>query len=313
MALKSVRMITVLCGGVGAAKMLTGLRMVAPDHELLGIVNTGDDLWMHGLRICPDLDTITYTLAGLNNTETGWGLAGESWRVMGELDALGGDAWFSLGDRDLALHLYRTQRLNNGDSLSSITADVLAHFGVGLRLLPVSEDPIATRFSTREHGWMSFQEYFVKFHHDVVVDALAFDGALEARPTAGVLDAIRDAERIVISPSNPLISIGPMVAIDALRSALIARRDDVVVVSPLVGNKALKGPADRLLDELGFSASASGVARFYREIAGTLVIDEHDAHDAPSVAAESMRCVVAPTIMADPETSEALAKVVLHG
>ncbi len=304
-------MITVLCGGVGAAKMLRALSTVLNPSELTGIVNVGDDLTMHGLRICPDLDTITYTLAGLNNTETGWGLAGESWRVMQELGNLGGEAWFGLGDRDLALHLYRTQRMAQGDSLADITADVLRHFGVGITLLPATEEQIATTFTTYEHGVLSFQEYFVKYHHDVSVENVTVANAAQATPSAGVLDAISSAQRVVISPSNPLISIGPILAIPGIEAALQQRRDDVVVVSPLIGGKALKGPADRLLVEQGFSADSRGVANYYQSFASTLVIDIADANDAPLVEAAGMHCVVTQTLMSDDQRSRNLAEVVL--
>ena len=306
-------MITVLCGGVGAAKMLRALRLVVDGSELTGIVNNGDDLTLHGLRICPDLDTITYTLAGLNNQETGWGLTDESWRVMKELSELGGASWFGLGDRDLATHLYRTERLRQGDSLNEITRDLLAHFGVDITLLAATQDPIATVFQTVAHGNLSFQEYFVLHHHDVVVSSIDILGAQKARPSHGVLEAMANAERIVISPSNPLISIGPILALPGIRETLMARRSDVVVISPLIGGKALKGPADRLMEELGLSATSRGVASYYREIASTLIIDNSDSADRSSVEAEGMRCIVTPTIMSDDVVSANLAEVVLHG
>jgi len=291
--------------------MLRALAEVVPADQLVGIVNVGDDLTLHGLRICPDLDTITYTLAGLDNTETGWGLAGESWRVMAELSALGGESWFSLGDRDLATHLYRTQRLADGDPLSAITASLLAHHGVATTLLPATEDPLATTFDTVEHGTLSFQEYFVKHHHDVAVRGVAVHGAPSARPGPGVLEALAAADRIVISPSNPIISIGPILAIPGISELLAARRSDVVAVSPLVGGRALKGPADRLLDEIGHGASAAGIARTYAEVARALVIDEVDADEAAAVEAAGVACVVTGTIMDSPERSRRLAEVVL--
>jgi len=291
--------------------MLRALAEVVPADQLVGIVNVGDDLTLHGLRICPDLDTITYTLAGLDNTETGWGLAGESWRVMAELSALGGESWFSLGDRDLATHLYRTQRLADGDPLSAITASLLAHHGVATTLLPATEDPLATTFDTVEHGTLSFQEYFVKHHHDVAVRGVAVHGAPSARPGPGVLAALEAADRIVISPSNPIISIGPILAIPGISELLAARRSDVVAVSPLVGGRALKGPADRLLDEIGHGASAAGIARTYAEVARALVIDEVDADEAAAVEAAGVACVVTGTIMDSPERSRRLAEVVL--
>ncbi len=304
-------MITALCGGVGAAKMLRALSMVIDEKDLTGIVNVGDDLVMHGLKICPDLDTITYTLAGLDNTETGWGLAGETWRVMAELGALGGENWFSLGDRDLATHLYRTQRLQHGATLTEITAELATHHGVGVTLLPSSLEEIATRFSTPEGTSLSFQEYFVKHHHSVVVDGISFRGAETARPGPGVIDAINDAERIVICPSNPLISIDPILAIPGIREALITRRDDVVAVSPLIGGKALKGPADRLMAELGHDVSNKGIAALYAPLAATLLIDFSDGDDAADVIDEGIDCFVTNTIMDTPERSQMVAMAVL--
>ena len=292
--------------------MLRALSLVVDPSELVGIVNVGDDLDLHGLRICPDLDTITYTLAGLDNTETGWGLTGETWRVMEELDALGGEAWFSLGDRDLATHLYRTQRLSRGDSLRSITSDLLHHFGIRTALLPATEDPVSTIFTTTDAEELSFQEYFVKHHHDVPISEIRFEGSSEAVPTPGVLEAIADAERIIISPSNPLISIAPILAIPGIADALVQRRDDVVAVSPLVGGRALKGPADRLMEELGLGASTKGVATFYQSFAETLVIDSSDADDLVEVIDAEMSCLVIDTVMDSPERSAALATAVLQ-
>jgi LPPG:FO 2-phospho-L-lactate transferase len=291
--------------------MLRALSLVVPEGELIGIVNVGDDLTLHGVRICPDLDTITYTLAGIDNVETGWGLAGETWRVMKELGELGGESWFSLGDRDLATHLYRTERLGRGDRLADITADLLAHHKVGVRLIPVTEDEVATTFETEEHGRLSFQEYFVRHHHAVPVTSISYEGASSARPTSGVLEALASAERIVISPSNPLISIEPILAIPGVRSALAERRGDVIAVSPLVGGRALKGPADRLLDEVGHGAGAEGVARSYRDVAGTLVIDVVDAEQSSVVESTGMRCIVVETVMSDTTRSTALAKAII--
>jgi len=306
-----VVVITVLCGGVGAAKMLAALSLAVDERTICGIVNTGDDLTMHGLRICPDIDTITYTLAGLNNNELGWGLADETWRVMDELGALGGDNWFRLGDRDLATHLYRSQRLAEGASLSLVTAELLARRGVRLALLPVSEDPLATVFSTRDRGRLSFQEYFVRERHAVVVEAVDVRGADLATPAPGVLDTIREAERIVISPSNPLISIAPILAVPGVRSALAARRDDVIAVSPLIGGRALKGPADRLLEELGHGATNAAIASIYSGIVGTLVIDRADAADEEGIVATGVRCLIADTLMDGAERSKALARLLL--
>ena len=306
-------MITVLCGGVGAARMLHALRGVTEPASITGVVNTGDDLDLHGLRICPDLDTISYTLAGLNNEVTGWGLEGETWRVMDELEQLGGEAWFRLGDRDLATHLYRTQRLAEGATLSEVTAELGARLGIDVTLLPMSEDPVSTTFESVEHGRISFQDYFVRYRHDVTITEITFEGARAASPSPGVLEALEEAERIVISPSNPLISIAPIMAVPGIRKILGRRRSDVIAVSPLIGGKALKGPADRLLVELGHEPSPQGIARLYRDVIGSLVIDEVDGATAGLVRSEGVSCLVTNTNMGEPDAASHLAKVVLDG
>jgi LPPG:FO 2-phospho-L-lactate transferase len=304
-------LITVLAGGVGAARMLVGLIQVVDPAHLTAVVNTGDDLVMHGLEISPDLDTVTYTLAGAIDPDRGWGLSGESWQAMETLRMYGGDAWFGLGDRDLGTHLYRTARRRAGATLSEVTAEIARAWGLGLRLLPVTDGVLRTRVTVEGDGEISFQEYFVQRQHDVAVSAVRFEGDTVVTPAPGVLDAIADAECVVIAPSNPIVSIGPLFAVTGVRDAVAARRDRVVAVSPIVAGAALKGPADRLMVELGHEASVVGVARIYAEVAGTLVIDEADADLADAVEAEGLRCVVAPTIMSNPERSAALARVVL--
>lgn len=304
-------MITVLAGGVGAARLLAGLIQVVDPSDLTAVVNTGDDLVLHGLEISPDLDTVTYTLAGAIDPERGWGLAGETWQAMESLRRFGGEAWFNLGDRDLGTHLYRTTRRHEGATLTEVTAEITAAWNLGLRLLPVTDDPLRTRVTVEGDGEIGFQEYFVQRQHSVAVSAVRFAGADECRPAPGVLEAIADADRLVIAPSNPIVSIGPLLAVPGIRDAVVARRDDVVAVSPIVAGVALKGPADRLMTELGHEASVVGVARIYAELAATLVIDEADADLASAVEAEGVRCVVAPTIMSSPERSAALARVVL--
>ena len=302
-------MITVLCGGVGAARYLRGLVRVVDPAEVTAVVNTADDLTLHGLRICPDLDTVTYTLAGGIDPERGWGLAGETWAAMEALDRYHGTTWFRLGDKDLATHLHRTGRLYEGAGLAEITAEVAAGWGVGVRLLPMTEDPVATRFTLPAGDELTFQEYFVQRRHAVPVAAVRFAGVEVARPGPGVLDALATAERVVVAPSNPVVSIGPVVAVPGVREALEARRDDVVAVSPIIAGAALKGPADRLLDELGEEVSVVGVARRYAPFVGTLVVDEADGDRADAVEAEGVRCVVAPTIMSGPAQAAALAQV----
>jgi LPPG:FO 2-phospho-L-lactate transferase len=312
-------MLAALAGGVGAARMLSGLVQVVDPAAVTAVVNTGDDMVLHGLHVSPDVDTVLYTLAGRHNGATGWGLATETWTVMGALEALGGETWFSLGDRDLATHLYRTQRLSEGASLSAVTAELAAAQSVAVRVLPVSDDPLRTRLTLAEAGgpWaagdeVDFQTYFVRLRHAVAVASLRFDGAARARPSPGVLESLAEADLVVACPSNPIVSIGPLLAVPGVREVLERRRSRVVAVSPLVAGAALKGPADRLMGELGHEVSAAGVARLYAPWAATLVIDERDAHLAAAVEAAGMRAVVAPTVMADSAASAALAEVVLR-
>ncbi len=304
-------MITALAGGVGAARFLQGLVQVLPPSEVTAIVNTGDDTLVHGLHVSPDLDTVTYTLAGAANDETGWGLAGETWTTMEALARLGGETWFNLGDRDLATHLYRTHRLADGAALSEVTGELARAWGVEIRILPVTDDRLSTRIQLRGGPEVAFQEYFVRLRHEVPVSGVRFDGAAVARPAPGVIDALEGARGIVVCPSNPVVSIDPLLAIDGVARVLGKRRDRIVGISPIVAGSALKGPADRLLRELGSEPSVTGVARWYTSWLGTLVIDEADAALAPAVEAEGVRCIVAPTVMGTPERVAALARVVL--
>ena len=301
--------ITVLSGGVGAARLLRALRRHDNGVDLTAVVNVGDDLTMHGLSICPDLDTIMYTLAGANNDDLGWGLAGETWRAMQRLGELGGENWFALGDLDLATHLYRSQRLALGATKTDVTHELSNAFGLDITLLPVSDDPIATEFDT-ELGTLSFQEYFVRHHHDVVVTAVRVRGASAARLSEQSRDALENSDRIVIAPSNPLISIDPILKVPGVASILARRRDDVIAVSPLVGGVALKGPTERLMRELGHDANALGVARFYQGLIGTMIIDVVDSHHADAVAATGCDVRVTTTVMAEDVHAMALADAV---
>jgi len=305
--------LTVLCGGVGAARLLAGLVDVVDPGSITAVVNVADDTVLHGLHVSPDLDTVTYTLAGVHNDATGWGVADESWRVMDELEALGGPTWFRLGDRDLATHLYRTGRLAAGAPLSAVTAELAAARGVAVTVVPVSDDPVRTVVvaATGEH--LAFQEYFVARRCDVEVAALHFDGADAARPAPGVIEAIDDAARVIVAPSNPLVSIDPILAVPGVREAVARRRDAVAAVSPIVAGAALTGPAARLLPDLGHDPSALGVARHYQGLAGTIVIDAQDAPLRDAVEALGMRCVVTDTVMADRDRAARLAKVVADG
>jgi LPPG:FO 2-phospho-L-lactate transferase len=314
--------IAVLAGGVGAARYLAGLvQVVAPD-EVVAVVNTADDVWLHGLRICPDLDTVTYTLAGAVDADRGWGLAGETWRAIDALarfssvapaGSSAGSTWFRLGDADLATHLYRSARLAEGAGLAEVTGEMTRAWGLAPRLLPMSEQPVETRLTVAEEGEIAFQEYFVHRRHDVAVSAVRFAGIDAARPGPGVVEALESASRVVIAPSNPIVSIAPILAVPGVAEVLGARRHDVVAVSPLVAGAALRGPADRLMSGLGHEASVVGVARLYADVASVLVVDSADAGRAEDVGATGLRCVVGPTVMHGPEEAAALARLTLQG
>jgi LPPG:FO 2-phospho-L-lactate transferase len=302
----------VLCGGVGAAKLLAGMVRVLEGDALTAIVNVGDDFELHGLEISPDLDTVVYTVAGAIDPERGWGLRDETWHAMEALSRYDTETWFNLGDRDLATHMYRTERRRAGAPLSQVSAQIARAWGLGLRVLPASDDRLRTIVTLAESGeQVSFQDYFVRQRHDVAVTRVDFDGAADAAPAPGVLDAIAGADVVVVAPSNPLISIGPVLAVPGVRAAVQARRDQVVAVSPIVAGQALKGPADRLLGELGHERSVLGVARLYAEIAETLVIDEADAGYAEEIGRLGLRCVVTDTIMRDPDRAARLSQAVL--
>jgi LPPG:FO 2-phospho-L-lactate transferase len=310
--------VTVLCGGVGAARLLAGAVDVVDPTAIAAVVNTGDDTVINGLAISPDLDTVVYTLAEAIDPERGWGLRDESWQAV---DALGryasvrppgsaaANTWFRLGDRDLATHLYRTARRREGATLTDITAEIAAAWGVGVRVLPMSDDPAATRLALADGSEIAFQDYFVRLRHEVEVRAVRFEGA--ARPSAAVRSALSEAETVVIAPSNPLVSIQPIRELPGVDGALARRRESVVAISPIVGGRALKGPADRLLRELGHEATVAGVARLYAPIAAALVIDPVDDGLADAVAAAGMRPVVAPSVMSSRKAAAALAAAAL--
>jgi len=315
--------ITALAGGVGAARFLAGLVTVVDPSDITVVVNTGDDTELHGLWICPDLDTVTYTLAGAINPDTGWGLAGETWAAMGALAryephapvaSTAGATWFRLGDQDLATHLYRTRRLDEGAPLSAVTAEIVNAWGLALRLLPMSDAKVQTMVTVRSGTGLEeigFQDYFVGRQHAVPVASIRFAGSTTAAPAPGVLESIAEASTVIVCPSNPLVSIGPIRAVPGIEAALAARRDRVVAVSPIVAGAALKGPADHMLTELGHDSSVVGVARLYAPIAATLVIDEADAELADDVEAAGVRCVIAPTVMTGRAEAAALATTVL--
>lgn len=319
-------MFCVLCGGVGAARFLLGAQAVCDAKRLAAVVNCGDDIVLHGLHISPDIDTIIYTLAGRINPDTGWGLRDETWQAMGELKKLGGEAWFNLGDKDLATHLFRTELLRKGTALTEVTAALAKASGLEIAVLPMSEDRVETRIQIAEadasgdDGWdttfagreVGFQEYFVKLRHSVPVSQVRFVGADSAKPTPQVLAALQAADVVVIAPSNPVVSIGPLLALKKIRQTLSERHAQgkpVVAISPLIAGRAIKGPADRLLTELGSEPSSLGIARCYEGLISTLIIDEADAAEAEGVEALGVNCVVTSTDMSQPGVSEKLARL----
>lgn len=311
--------VAVVCGGVGAARFLRGLIDAVEDHDsITAIVNTGDDCTLHGLSISPDLDTITYTLAGAIDPERGWGLVDESWRAMESLErfeavrpegSAAAPRWFNLGDRDLATHFYRTARLAEGATLTDVTNEIRQAWNVPVQLIPMSDDRLSTLVTIVEpdgsHREISFQDYFVRLRHAVPVGSIRFDGDAELSEPAR--RTVANATSIVIAPSNPLVSIGPIRSLAGVDDLLAERRNRVVAISPIVGGAALKGPADRMLVELGHEPSVVGVARLYASIASTLVIDTVDAHHAAAVEATGMRCVVTDTVMSTPGVARQLA------
>ena len=304
-------MITCLAGGVGAAKFLAGLVRVVPPEEVTAVVNTGDDIVLHGLHISPDLDTVTYTLAEAVNPETGWGLRGETWAAMEALDRYAGQTWFRLGDLDLATHMYRTQRLSEGAPLHQVTEEITRAWGLGLRLLPMTNDRVETHFTLKDGREIGFQEWFVGERHATAVSAVAFEGAAGSKPAAGVIEAIESADLLVVCPSNPIVSIGPLLEVPGIADAIASRRGNCVAISPIIAGKALKGPADTLMSDLGHVSSVVGVARLYAKFASVLLVDEADRDLASDVEAEGVRCVVAPTVMSSPERAAQLARAAI--
>lgn len=272
--------VVALAGGVGGARLADGLAQVLTPEHLTVIVNVGDDFEHLGLRICPDLDTVCYTLAGIANPETGWGRVDESWQVLNTLGELGGPTWFGLGDRDLALHLERTARLRMGMPLSQVTYDLCKQLGVQVRVLPVTDDPVPTIVLT-EGGELSFQDYFVRQHCEPVVTGFRFQGAGQARPAPGVIEALKRADLVVLCPSNPWVSLDPILAVPGVSEALFTRR--VVGVSPIIGGKTVKGPAAKMFSELGIQASAASVAAHYARLFTGFVLDGQDADQVDAV------------------------------
>ena len=302
--------VTALAGGTGAAKLLRGLvRVIDPAH-LTVIGNTGDDTEVWGLHVSPDLDTVTYALAGALDVTRGWGRADESFHCLDAMASLGGDTWFNLGDRDLATHLVRTRALRGGATLSDVTADLARRLAVAARILPMSDDPVRTRIETPD-GWLDFQEYFVREKAQPAVRSIAYAGAERARPAPGVVEAIAGADLVLVCPSNPVTSVGPILAVPGIAGALAATTARVVGVSPIVGGAPVSGPAAALMRARGLDVSPAGVVTAYVPWLRTLVIDTQDRDAAPGVERAGARAVVADTIMTDRAAEIALARAVL--
>ena len=302
-------MIIALSGGVGGAKLALGLSRVMPPEELMVVVNTGDDFEHLGLSISPDIDTVTYTLSGLANREVGWGRHDETWSFMETMESLGGDTWFRLGDRDIALHVERTRRLRLGETLSAVTADLCSRLGIRSKVVPMSNDPVRTRLRTKD-GWLDFQEYFVHLRCEPEVHELLFQGAGAARAHPDFLAALADPtlKAIVICPSNPFISVEPILAIPGVRQAMIASEAPIIAVSPIIAGQAVKGPTAKMMTELGMDPSAGTVAQRYRDLLDGYVIDHADMSEVVSIDA---RVTLAQTLMRTMEDREALARTVL--
>ena len=299
--------VAVLSGGVGGARFLRGVVAVVDPGNVSIIGNVADDIEVLGLHVSPDLDSILYTLAGLGDEERGWGRADESWRALEAVAALGGEAWFRLGDRDLGLHLVRTELLRGGTSLSEATERIAYAVGLEAALLPATDDPLRT-FVETPVGTFPFQTWFVGRGHRDEVDAVHYAGAPEARPAPGVVEALEDADVILLAPSNPYVSIGPILAVEPIRAALEARRAPCVAVSPLIGGRAVKGPADRMLTRLAGGTTPAHVAGCYAGLIDALVVDEADG---PAELPAGMRCVVTQTLMTDLAATRRLAAVAL--
>jgi LPPG:FO 2-phospho-L-lactate transferase len=302
--------VTVLAGGVGGARFTRGLLGCLPAGDVTIVGNVGDDLEHWGLSISPDLDTLLYTLTGRIHPEQGWGVAGDTREAMAVVAELGGIDWFILGDRDIGLHLVRSERLRAGEPLSAITADFAQRYGLGARLLPATDDRLRTRIVTAA-GELAFQEWLVGRRASDPVTAVRFDGVPGARPAPGVLEAIESADAIVLAPSNPFVSLDPILAVDGVRDAVAARRDQVVAITPMIGSAAVKGPLAGMLETLGHDVSAVGVAGVLAPLAAGFVLDSADESRAGEIRALGLRAICAPTLMHDAASAAALARATL--
>ena len=303
-------MMAVFTGGTGGAKLVQGLQQVVPPEQLTVIVNTGDDLEWWGLHVSPDIDSVLYALAGLLSQDRGWGVEGDSFRCLERMTQLGGPSWFSLGDLDLATHLTRTAMLRAGKTLSEATAELAQKLGICARVLPMSDDRVSTMLDTAK-GTLTFQEYFVRERHQVEVSAVRFEGAEQASPAPGVIESIERAEALIFAPSNPVTSIGPILAVPGIRDALRRTVAPIVAVSPIVGGAAVSGPAGRLMEMMGWPSSIAGVAKAYEDFLDVLVVDEADQDPAQRLRTQGRRVECARTIMRSDEDKRAVARFVV--
>jgi LPPG:FO 2-phospho-L-lactate transferase len=303
--------LAVLAGGTGAAKLLRGLAPLVDPSDLTIIGNVGDDAEIWGLHVSPDLDTLCYTLAGLLDEAKGWGLRDESFHALDHMVRFGEPGWFKLGDRDLATHLHRTRLLKNGRTLSEVTASIASSFGVAATLLPMSNQAVRTRLLGPE-GWLEFQEYFVRDRAQVEISEVEYAGAATAMPAPGVLEAIRAARAVIVCPSNPITSVGPILAVPGIIDALAETAASTVAISPIVGHQAVSGPAGQLMEASGFPVSAAGIARLYARWLDILVFDEQDRQRLPEILELGVSPVTAQTIMANRKDEAALARRVLE-
>lgn len=309
--------VVALAGGVGGSRCIRGLHLAAPAAQLTAVANTGDDVTRYGLRISPDVDTVLYALAGIVDDARGWGPRGETFRAMAALERLGGDAWFRLGDLDLGTHLRRRELLDAGRTPSEVTAELALGLGIGgITVLPMTDDPVETWIQLAEdERWIPFQEYFVRRRSDVTIRAVRFDGIERSRPAPGVLEAVEAAHLVVLCPSNPLVSIGPILAVPGIRDAIRAARSRgaiVAGVSPLIGGATVKGPAARMLGELGIEPTAAGVASMYADLLDLYLIDRVDAALAPRIQGQGARPIVTDALMRGRRGEQRLARVVLR-
>ncbi|HSX08622.1 MAG TPA: 2-phospho-L-lactate transferase [Candidatus Saccharimonadales bacterium] len=303
--------IVVLSGGVGGARFLEGLIQVVPQNEIVVIGNTGDDELFYGLHVSPDLDIVMYTLSGVVNVDQGWGLTDESYTVMEELTALGNESWFMLGDKDLATHIHRTQLLNQGKTLTEVTKNIAEHLGLALTILPMSNDRVPTIIRT-PHGNIPFQEYFVKNRwKDEVLDII-YSKSKKAQPSPGILEAIRDAQAIIVTPSNPLVSIDTILSIPGIKDALKKTKANIAAISPIISGATIKGPADKMMKAMGIEVSAVGVAKHYRDFLDVMIVDNKDKKLIKEINSWGIKAIATDTIMKNKKIKKELASTVLH-